>query len=473
MSSEKFPALKLGNTIRVYKPALDKFIEKYNLTDDRKGWRRKLKDVQKLQKGQYVVKQERKNATDKPMCSTCANCQHRELCKNRQDTKLMRKCEDCKNCINKEECDKFYISLQYKSTVSIGRDSKGNPIRKSFSAESEEQAVFKAMQYRNDYHNGIAQLPTKKQKSVYQIIYEGAKIKLDRGEIRPNTYLRYLDSLKHVKANDWANKPIGKVNRDEVENYLFSIRSYSNSTIKKLYRAIKSAFSYARTEHYINYDFFEGRDGIKMPVSMKDDKEVRALTVDEENLFINYLQSAGAMYKNIYLVSLYTGMRIGEIISLAKEDVSFRERKLYISKSVTRDINNKDIISKTKTRNGKRIIIINRNVEPVLKEAIKEMHPNENNLIFCRDNGSLYTQGMINSELKRICKKLQIRKISMHCLRHTFATRCVEAGISFKAIQGFMGHADIQTTLDTYAELQDGFKYTEMDRLDQYLDKIS
>ena len=117
MSSEKFPALKLGNTIRVYKPALDKFIEKYDLTDDRKGWRRKLKDVQKLQKGQYVVKQERKNASDKPMCPTCANCQHREFCKNRQDTKLMRKCEDCKNCINKEECDKFYISLQYKSTV--------------------------------------------------------------------------------------------------------------------------------------------------------------------------------------------------------------------------------------------------------------------------------------------------------------------------------------------------------------------
>ena len=100
------------------------------------------------------------------------------------------------------------------------------------------------------------------------------------------------------------------------------------------------------------------------------------------------------------------------------------------------------------------------------------MIPNDKNLLFCKEDGSIINRSMTNSELRRICEKLKIKKISLHALRHTFATRCVEAGINLKAIQGFLGHADIQTTMNIYAEAQDDFKRNEMAKFDRYAEGV-
>lgn len=74
----------------------------------------------------------------------------------------------------------------------------------------------------------------------------------------------------------------------------------------------------------------------------------------------------------------------------------------------------------------------------------------EHYLLFCQPSGSLFTTSAINSVFKRICNKIGISKdINTHCLRHTFATRCIEAGISLPVLQTLMGHDRIQTTIET------------------------
>ena len=164
-------------------------------------------------------------------------------------------------------------------------------------------------------------------------------------------------------------------------------------------------------------------------------------------------------------------MRIGEIVALTVDDINFKGNYIDINKTVTLDVKGNEKIGSTKTSNGRRKIVINKLVKPILQEAIKDRNKSEQNLIFCRENGSLMCRKVINAELSRICKKIGLPRISMHALRHTFATRCVESGMNFKALQGFMGHADIQTTLDTYADLQDDFKVKEMKKLDKYFEK--
>lgn len=429
-----------------------------------------MREDLKIIKGQYIIKQKRKIDNNKPICPICQKCTHKDFCNNRKNLNKMKTCVDCKNCSNADICDTFYIAKQYKATITVGRDLNGNALRKSFSSTSEDEAVFKAIQYKKDFDMGLVTKTGVKQKSIYSLAMELEEKKYNSGEIKSSTYIRNIETIKLLADKRWAFFPIDKVRRGDLEEYLTELRLYSNSSITKIYNILKRVYQIANYRLMTKNKFFDVEDQIKMPKSVKEDKKVCALTLEQENRFIEYIKVAGAMYKNIYLIALYTGMRIGEIVALTVDDINFKGNYIDINKTVTLDEKGNEKIGSTKTSNGKRKIVINKLVKPILQEAIKDRNKSEDNLIFCRENGNLMCRKVINAELSRICKKIGLPRISMHALRHTFATRCVESGMNFKALQGFMGHADIQTTLDTYADLQDDFKIKEMKKLDKYFE---
>ena len=95
----------------------------------------------------YINKRPKKKRTSK-MCVNCSNCNDRKICKDRKDTSCMKKCEICNNCTDKEHCDVFNFQIEHKVTIPIGRDEEtGKIIRKSFSAQTESEAIYRAVQY--------------------------------------------------------------------------------------------------------------------------------------------------------------------------------------------------------------------------------------------------------------------------------------------------------------------------------------
>lgn len=212
------------------------------------------------------------------------------------------------------------------------------------------------------------------------------------------------------------------------------------------------------------------------PRSNKDDKEVRALTVEEQQAFTNWILNHSlneCNYKNIFLIQMYMGLRIGEASALSIYDVDLKNKRLNVHRTLSTD-KNKNIImgNKTKTYSGKRILSIPDFLLPYFIEQINIANTQENNeekLLFKSKNSKYVRRTTINNLLKRILQKeFNITGISSHSLRHTFGTRCIESGMAPVVVQKLMGYKNISVTLNTYTSVFDKFKQIEFDKVNQY-----
>ncbi len=82
-------------------------------------------------------------------------------------------------------------------------------------------------------------------------------------------------------------------------------------------------------------------------------------------------------------------------------------------------------------------------------------------------NGKLIPNSNYDRYLKQICNKAGIDKVSMHILRHTFATRCIESGMKPKTLQKILGHANITMMMDLYVHVTEDEKETEMQKFER------
>lgn len=293
--------------------------------------------------------------------------------------------------------------------------------------------------------------------------------KVDLGLIGGNQYNRLTRTLKTIEKWDLATKCIENFKSDEIQSYLNSLRDYSNSYISKIHELIYSAFAIAQKKGYIIKNPMI--DVIK-PKSNKDDKEVRAMTIEEQQVFTNYLMSMPISlepYKNVFLFQMFLGLRIGEALALKKTDINLQRNVVSVQRTLTVDKDRNLIVgNRTKTYSGKRDVPIPEFIRDNVIEQMQLAENHKDNLLFTSNNNTLVFTNNINYRLKRILKAMGIEGISTHSLRHTFGTRCIESGMRAVAVQRLLGHKDVSVTLNTYTTIFDKYKEQEIEKLNSY-----
>ena len=229
-------------------------------------------------------------------------------------------------------------------------------------------------------------------------------------------------------------------------------------------------------------------------------KKRHALTVPEQRAFTNYIANSEEYrgWYPLFTVMLGTGCRIGEVLGLRWQDVDFKNRTISINHNlvyrVQEDGTCTNHVNSPKTKAGIRIIPM---LDEVFDAFLEEYQYQKvigfctdeidgySGFVFCTGDGKVYLPNAINRTIRSICADYNkeeeskakeenrdpvlLPKFSCHILRHTFCTRFCENETNLKVIQEIMGHADISTTMDVYAEATQEKKKESMTSLQSAL----
>lgn len=438
--------------------------------------------------GTYYDKREKKipGSTKKYSKSICTECELNKSGKEHIDND-----EQYNIC---KSCDKFYVSKSCKALLTIGRDQTTGKIkRKTFIGDTEEEAFSKALQSKLKLdEDGGPRVVTKTNKTLKELVEPMIEEQFKLGQIKESTYKRKLDTLKQLEKTAFANKPIAKIGRDDVVNYLAKLKSYSKTTIKQNYELLCMGFGEAYHQGIIEENFMAGYKRVKKPKSEYVGHHRIALTIDEQKSliqFLNEVEYSKFKHKYLFLLLISTGMRIGEALVLDyTKDIDLEKGVIIIRRTQTKDTAGKSRIGdSTKTFSGQRIINLNAISKSALEEAVKHIIPNKFHLLFYNPTNKqygLYEEASINSALKRAGLKLNIgiyeetnangnkvtrTDLHTHMLRGTFATRCAEAKIDPNVLKEILGHSDTSITMKYYIDIDTDFIESENQNVVDYL----
>lgn len=360
---------------------------------------------------------------------------------------------------------------RWVGSVTLGFTDEDKPIRRKVSAKTQKEAKQKLEELKESVRKGsyVEKDSTKLEDIILMLIEKDYALNI----ISDTSYKRRKCTLEIVKKSRISKLPIQNISEMDILVFFKGITSYSQSYIRKIYGQVNGAFKYGVHNNILNKNLL---DNIRMPKSDKTTKKVTALTIKEQQQFLNVLRNSEHRFKYIYLLMLATGMRCGEVCALSNSDINLNFKHITIRRTVTRDKNDKPILSATtKTENGLRTIKITPYIESIIRQYMNNQYQeNKQDLLFYDyRKDKILTTNQVNIAFKSIIKSNRIlesdKSYSLHMLRHTFATRCIESGMPAKVLQKILGHADIETTLNTYCDVFESFETDSLNKMEQYM----
>ena len=312
-------------------------------------------------------------------------------------------------------------------------------------------------------------------------------------EIRPNTLARYKTLYRKHISPVLGKMKLSRITQLEIRKLLKNMKEnglgYETRNSAKI--MLVDMFNKALIDDFVRKNPAKG-----ITVKRDEEKEIKVLTVEEQALFFDCCK--GTFYDNFFITAVATGMRIGEIAALREQDIDFDKKVIHVSRTLVyakyeEDTQKSFHFEDPKTKTSIRTIPINKQCFMALKKQImqkrivmnkapKTKMPEKEfqNLIFTTTFNTPIKPQIIIDAIKKIVNEINLTRdpleemelFSCHAFRHTFATRCFEAGIKPKTVQAYLGHASLQMTMDLYTTVLPDHLSDEMEKLDERVEAL-
>lgn len=298
--------------------------------------------------------------------------------------------------------------------------------------------------------------------------------------VSPNTYTRYL-----IFMNKYIVPTLGRIKLKELKS--MHIQKFYNqlqdggmaySSIKHIHSMLNQSLDCAVRENMISKNFALYTTRSKP----RTKTEVAVLTPEQQKKIIDNLPFSvvGVLIRT----ALATGARLGELLGLSWSDVDFENNVIHIRNGLVKEntfsedgkkiVSHKLVLGALKTQKSKRDIPIAESIASLLKKyklqqkkfIMVDIIPT---LVFPSSSGALWDESNARKQYAKFLKSLDIPYIKFHALRHTFATRIMEANVHPKVAQELLGHSTVTITMDTYSHVLPEQKRDAIDKIKEII----
>ncbi len=365
---------------------------------------------------------------------------------------------------------------RWEGRYTNGFDPKtGKMIRKSVYGKTQKEVRLKLARITTEIDDGTYIEPNSIKLSEWLQIWLRDYI----GNVKPSTVKSYTD---HVNLN--IIPYIGKTQLTKLSpamiqsmyNTLQRQKGLSAKTIKNVHGVLHRALTQAQKMGYIRLNPL---NAVTLPRIEKP--QVKPMEEEDLTRFLRAIK--GNPYEQVFFVTVFTGLRQGEVLGLTWDCVNFEQNTLFINKQHGKVKGGKEYVFSSLKNDKPRMIVAADGVMGALKkqkanqqhwaEVAGEAWNNADNLVFTTELGRYLSNQTVYLAFKKVVKSLGQENVRFHDLRHTFAVNSLKAGDDIKTVQENLGHHTASFTLDVYAHVTSGMKHESANRMEQYLQRVT
>ena len=292
-------------------------------------------------------------------------------------------------------------------------------------------------------------------------------IGIKKQTVRPNTVRNYSERYERNIKGVIGNKLLTDVKPIHCQKIFSDMadEGYKTTTIYQTRIALYNMFEFARENDVLIAN--PCKKSLKSDMGKPSNKK-EALTIDVQKKFLEAV--VGYSYENQYRFVLQTGLRTGELIGLKWSDIDFENRTMKIERTMEyRYKVGEWRVGPPKSKSGYRTIPLTDEAIRILEnqrsknKSLKLVPMEWKDIVFLCRKGTPVKNSTYDTGLFKYCDRVGIPRFSMHVLRHTFATRCIEGGMKPKTLQKILGHSNIGITMNLYVHITEDEKHREID----------